>query len=56
METQISELGQIIQHLIILGEDRDELLYWQSVYEDLSPEQQQELYQNLEQELQALNK
>ena len=47
-------LSDIVIKLIALGEDRDELEYWQSVNEDLSPEQQAQLYQNLQEELRLL--
>ncbi len=47
-------INQVIEQLIVLGEDKDELEYWQSIYEDLDPQQKTEIYQNLTEELKAL--
>ncbi len=54
--TEQLTLGEMIAKLIALGEDRDELGYWQSIHEDLSPEQQVQLYQDLQEELMRLTK
>lgn len=51
---EFSNIQDLIQKLITLGEDREELEYWQSIYPDLAPEKQTELLQNLQEEVQAL--
>lgn len=47
-------LSQIIDDLITLGENRDELEFWKTIYPDLSASEQKELMNNLENELQKL--
>lgn len=51
-----TEIVTIIEHLIQLGEDRDELDYWLQIYDYLPEEKQAELYENLSRELEALNR
>lgn len=48
------EINKIINKLIELGEDKEELEYWKSIYEDLPEERQKQLHINLIQELLAL--
>ncbi len=50
------ELSKIIDQLVALGEDKDELNYWLSIYDDLEPDAQTELVNNLKTELQDLQK
>jgi len=45
-------VAQLIQH----GEDSDELTFWLDIFDDLDPEDQSELVQNLTAELAALEK
>jgi hypothetical protein len=47
-------LTKLIDQLVDLGEDRDELEYWNQIYDYLSTESQDALVLNLEQELQVL--
>ncbi|HEX3082565.1 MAG TPA: hypothetical protein VHQ86_04900 [Candidatus Saccharimonadia bacterium] len=49
-----SELTQIIDQLIKLGEDADELHYWVDIYDDLEPEAKAALADNLKGELAKL--
>lgn len=52
----MDKLNDIIEQLIVLGEDRDELEFWRTVYPSLEPDKQRELIENLSQELAALQK
>lgn len=49
------EIDNIINQLIEKGEDKDELQYWQAIYDDLPEDKQALLYVNLKQELDLLN-
>lgn len=48
------ELSKIIDQLVALGEDKDELNFWLRIYDDLEPDAQSELVNNLTKELQDL--
>lgn len=47
-------LHELIEELIRLGDDRDELEFWKSLYPSMSEDEQQALISNLEHELKAL--
>ena len=49
-------LNELVEKLIRLGEDKDELWFWQEFFETLDPEQRQELLDNLTHELKDLEK
>jgi hypothetical protein len=49
------EIGKIADQLAKKGEDKDELLYWQEVYDNLPEDKQVLLYVNFKQELDLLN-
>lgn len=51
--TQI-DLEALLQQLVALGEDAEELEYWRTIFDALTPEHQTELEQNLKNEIQAL--
>lgn len=53
-ETKKEELKNIIEELLKLGEDRDELQYWSEIFEDLTPEEQEGILNNLKTELEEL--
>ena len=48
------ELQKLISQLASLGEDKDELDLWYSIFDDLELAEQQELVANLENELHQL--
>jgi len=50
------DFKKLVERLISLGEDKDELEYWQNIYDYLQPEQQYEIYKNLFEEFEALAK
>ena len=50
------DIENLVERLCKLGEDKDELSLWASIYKDLEPEEQQELVVNLQDELQKLEK
>ncbi len=50
------DLQNLIAKLLKLGEDKDELDFWLSLYDDLDPAEQRELTANLEGELQKLER
>ncbi|MFZ5535841.1 MAG: hypothetical protein ACOY3M_06865 [Patescibacteria group bacterium] len=52
----MDELNEIIEHLVSLGEDRDELEFWRTVAPSFPPDKQRELINNLTEELQSLQK
>ncbi len=45
---------EIITKLIALGEDKEELEFWLSIFDDLSEERQTEIFLNMQEELEAL--
>lgn len=45
----------LIEALIQLGEDRDELEFWKSLYPNMPPDEQRELITNLEKEIKEIN-
>ena len=51
-----SNLKEIVEKLIALGEDKDELMYWVEIFDDLPAEKQSELLENLKKELETLTK
>ena len=48
------DLQKLAQRLCELGEDKDELNLWVSIYDDLEPDEQTELEANLQNELTKL--
>ncbi len=48
------EFEKIINKLIMLGEDKEELLLWLKAFDTLAPEDQQELYTTCNDELEQL--
>jgi hypothetical protein len=51
----ISQIQTLIDKLIDLGEDREELMYWASIFDDLTEDKQKLLYENLEEEYKKLS-
>jgi hypothetical protein len=49
-----SAVQHLFDQLIQLGEDREELEFYRSLFDDLSPQAQQEMRKNLEQEIATL--
>ncbi len=49
-----TDLEALLQQLVALGEDAEELEYWRTIFDALTPEHQAELEQNLQNEIQAL--
>lgn len=47
-------IQRLFEKLIELGEDREELAFYKDIFDDLSPEAQQALQKNLEEEILAL--
>ena len=52
----MATIDELIDQLIALGEDRDELEFWRSLYPNVSPDEQQALLSNLEKELEEIRK
>ncbi len=50
----MTRLHNLIDELIHLGDDRDELEFWKSIYPSMSEEEQGTLISNLEKELEEL--
>ena len=50
-----TQIPPIMNQLIALGEDRDEMAYWHSIFNNLPADKQVLLYENLKQELEALS-
>jgi len=49
-------IHKIIEELVSLGEDKEELSLWLTMYEAMIPEEQKKLVKNLEDELEELQK
>jgi len=49
------ELNDILNKLIVLGEDKDELDYWRDIFADLSEEKQKEVFNLFKLELEKLS-
>ncbi|HEY4479298.1 MAG TPA: hypothetical protein VI981_03005 [Candidatus Paceibacterota bacterium] len=49
-------LDELIEKLLKFGEDAEELGYWQSIFDDLEPGEQEALISNLRDELEKLEK
>ena len=52
----MQKLTKLIEELIRLGEDREELEFWQTIYPDMTKTEQEELINILTDEVQALQK
>lgn len=52
----MEKIQTIIDELVSLGEDRDEMEFWGSIYPNLSANDQKLLTENLTHELEALKK
>ena len=50
------KLKELIDQLIILGEERDELDFWHKLYPTLEIQEQEALVKNLQKELEQLQK
>lgn len=50
------ELQKLINELIELGEDGEELAFWQSFFETMSEEERDKLFSNLSREKENLEK
>lgn len=50
----MNKLQSLTEQLILLGEDRDEMEFWVSIYPHMDPEDRKVLIINLEQELMEL--
>ena len=50
----MSTVYELIDELIQLGDDRDELEFWKSIYPNISADEQRALVSNLEKELKEL--
>jgi O-methyltransferase involved in polyketide biosynthesis len=48
------EFHDVMEQLIALGETKEELLYWESLFDELTPEEQDEILSTLKEELAAL--
>ena len=48
------ELKNLIEKLIDLGEDKEELSFWQTIFDDLTTTEQKELIKILSEEIQSL--
>lgn len=48
------ELKNLIEKLIDLGEDKEELSFWQTIFDDLTITEQKELIKILSEEIQSL--
>ena len=49
-------INDLIDRLITLGEDREELNFWQDFYDKMGKEHKEQLLLNLARELEALEK
>ena len=50
------ELEKLINELVKLGEDREELAFWQTIYPDMTANEQQKLLKILAEEIISLQK
>ena len=55
MDISKEHLKNIVSRLISLGEEADELHFWESIFDDLPDDEKKSLLQNLEEELKLLN-
>lgn len=53
---QKAELQKLVSNLSNLGEDAKELNLWLNIYDDLQPDEQEELTANLQDELKKLER
>jgi hypothetical protein len=56
MDSQKQEFYDVIQQLIPLGEDKKELHYWESIFDDLTEEEKLEVLGNLKEELASIKR
>ena len=49
-------IADLVSKLINLGEDKDELNLWLTIFEDLKPAEQQELTASLQEEIKNLER
>lgn len=54
MTASATELDDLTQKLVSLGEDAEELSYWRDIFDDLTEEEQGRLLAGLREELAAL--
>ncbi len=48
------QFNTVVGALLELGEERDEMVFWKSVFPSMSPSEQEELLKKFETELQTL--
>jgi len=51
----MDDINTLIEGLVALGEDRDELELWESIYPSLEAEEKSALIENLQEELRELS-
>ncbi|HUC01459.1 MAG TPA: hypothetical protein VMA75_00950 [Candidatus Paceibacterota bacterium] len=56
MDDRARELHDVVEKLIALGEEADELRYWESIFADLSDDEKSAIVLNLKSELAALER
>jgi hypothetical protein len=56
MTDRKKEFHDVIERLIPFGEDEKELRYWEAIFDDLTPEEQDEVMANLKEELALFEK
>lgn len=54
MSDLLVQFEQIVAELLEYGEDQEEMTFWKSVFPSMSPSEQQELLNKLQQELTTL--
>ena len=54
MDSQKQEFYDVMKELIPLGEDKHELRYWESIFDDLTPEEKTDVLGNLKEELASI--
>ena len=50
----LTQFNAVVGALLELGEEKDEMIFWKSVFPSLSPREQEELLKKFETELQTL--
>lgn len=50
----MDEFKRLVEELLPYGEDKKELAFWEAIFDDLTPSEQEDVLKNLRAELEAL--
>ena len=56
MNTSTEHLKELTAKLVAMGEDKNQMHFWEQIFEDMSPQEKTKLIDTLEKELAELEK